>query len=35
MGVRIIVHEPKNWNEGNLFGEILSDRGGKLSLIHI
>lgn len=27
--VRIIVHEPKNWNKGNLFGTILSDRGGQ------
>ena len=27
--VRIIVLEPSDWNQGNLFGEILSDRGGK------
>ncbi len=27
--VRIIVHEPVNWNKGNLFGTILSDRGGQ------
>jgi len=26
--VRIIVLEPSEWNQGNLFGEILSDRGG-------
>lgn len=26
--VRIIVLEPSAWNQGNLFGEILSDRGG-------
>lgn len=35
MGVRIIVHEPKNWNEGNLFGEILSDRGGKKLIVKL
>ncbi len=27
--VRIIVHEPSNWDKGNLFGTIISDRGGK------
>jgi len=27
--VRIIVLEPSDWNQGNLFGEILSDRGGE------
>ena len=27
--VRIIVHEPVNWNKGNLFGTIISDRGGQ------
>ena len=27
--VRIIVHEPVNWNKGNLFGTILSDRCGQ------
>lgn len=26
--VRIIVLEPSDWNQANLFGEILSDRGG-------
>ena len=26
--VRIIVLEPSEWNQGSLFGEILSDRGG-------
>lgn len=31
--VRIIVHEPVNWNKGNLFGTILSDRvGHKITL---
>jgi hypothetical protein len=35
MGVRIIVHEPKNWNDGNLFGEILSDRGGKKLIVKL
>lgn len=35
MGIRIIVHEPKNWNNGNLFGEILSDRGGKKLIVKL
>lgn len=35
MGVRIIVHEPKNWNDGNLFGEIISDRGGKKLIVKL
>ncbi len=26
--VRIIIHEPDNWDKGNLFGTIVSDRGG-------
>ena len=26
--VRIVVAEPFEWNYGNLFGEILSDRNG-------
>ncbi len=26
-GVRIIVHEPANWDKGNLFGTIIFDRG--------
>ncbi len=26
-GVRIIVHEPSNWDKGNLFGTIIFDRG--------
>lgn len=26
--VRIIVLEPSEWNQGNLFGEIVSERGG-------
>ena len=35
MGIRIIVHEPKNWNNGNLFGEILSDRSGKKLIVKL
>lgn len=31
--VRIIVHEPSDWNKGNLFGTIISDRGGKKLLL--
>lgn len=27
--VRIIIHKPDNWDKGNLFGTIISDRGGK------
>lgn len=27
--VRIIVHEPLDWDKGNLFGTIIMDRGGK------
>ncbi len=27
--VRIIVSEPFEWNQGNLFGTIEDDRGGK------
>ena len=26
--IRIIVLEPREWNQGNLFGEIMSERGG-------
>ena len=35
--VRIIVHQPENWDKGNLFGTIISDRGGVSSpyLVHI
>jgi len=32
--VRIIVNEPWDW-EGNLFGTILSDRGGKKLLVEL
>ena len=32
--VRIIVNEPWNW-EGNLFGTILSDRGGDKLLVKL
>ncbi|MFT3904013.1 MAG: hypothetical protein QM727_12625 [Niabella sp.] len=27
--VRIIIHKPENWDIGNLFGKIISDRGGR------
>ena len=27
--VRIIIHKPETWDKGNLFGTIISDRGGK------
>lgn len=33
--VRIIVHQPENWDKGNLFGTIMSDRGGKILLIKL
>jgi hypothetical protein len=33
--VRIIVHEPENWDKGNLFGTILSDRGGNKLLVKL
>lgn len=33
--VRIIVHKPKNWDKGNLFGTILSDRGGQKLVIKL
>jgi len=32
--VRIIVREPSGWDE-NLFGTILSDRGGKRLLVEL
>jgi len=32
--VRIIVNEPWDW-EGNLFGTILSDRGGQKLLVEL
>lgn len=33
--VRIIVHKPKNWDKNNLFGTIISDRGGKKLLLQL
>ena len=33
--VRIIVDEPWEWEERNLFGTILSDRGGNKLLIEL
>lgn len=30
VGVRIIVHEPYEWNQGNLFGTIIYARGKML-----
>ncbi|WP_316818855.1 hypothetical protein [Pedobacter nyackensis] len=33
--VRIIVHEPVDWNGGNLFGTVLSDRGGKRLVVEL
>lgn len=33
--VRIIVSEPFDWEEGNLFGKILSDRGSDKLLIKL
>lgn len=33
--VRIIIHEPENWDKGNLFGTIISDRGGKKLIIKL
>lgn len=33
--VRIIIHKPENWDKGNLFGTILSDRGGKKLLLKL
>ena len=33
--VRIIIHKPENWNKGNLFGTIISDRGGKTLLVKL
>lgn len=32
MGIRVVVSEPKNWNLGNLFGEIVSERGDTLKV---
>ncbi|MFD2969283.1 hypothetical protein [Sphingobacterium bambusae] len=32
--VRIMVSEPRGWDE-NLFGKILSDRGGKRLLVEL
>ena len=33
--VRIIVHEPENWDKNNLFGTIISDRGGKKLILKL
>jgi len=33
--VRIIIHKPENWDKGNLFGIIISDRGGKKILLKL
>ncbi|TKC57693.1 hypothetical protein FBD94_20690 [Pedobacter hiemivivus] len=33
--VRIIVHEPSDWDKGNLFGTVISDRGGKKLLVEV
>ena len=34
-GVRIIVHEPSNWDKGNLFGTIIFDRGGNKIIVKL
>jgi len=34
-GVRIIVHEPSNWDKGNLFGKIIFDRGGNKIIVKL
>lgn len=33
--VRIIVDEPWDWQQGNLFGTIVSDRGGDKLLVKL
>lgn len=33
--VRIIIHKPETWDKGNLFGTIISDRGGRKLLLKI
>ena len=33
--VRIIIHKPETWDKGNLFGTIISDRGGKRLLLKL
>ena len=33
--VRIIVHEPEKWYKNNLFGTIISDRGGKKLILQL
>lgn len=33
--VRIIVHKPESWDKGNLFGVILSDRGGQKIILQL
>ena len=30
MGIRIIVHDPDNWPQKNLFGDIVYERGDKM-----
>lgn len=33
--VRVIIHKPETWDKGNLFGTIISDRGGKKLLLKL
>ena len=33
--VRIIVHEPKTWDKGNLFGTIVFDRNGNKLIVKL
>ena len=33
--VRIIISEPFEWNYGNLFGQITSDRGGDKLIVKL
>lgn len=33
--VRIIISEPFEWNYGNLFGQIISDRGGAKLIVKL
>lgn len=33
--VRIVVYEPENWDKNNLFGTIISDRGGKKLILQL
>lgn len=34
-GVRIIVHEPSNWDKGNLFGTIIFNKGGDKIIVKL